>query len=268
MVRLGPAPQQPDRPRPARSGRRRVPPQATRAPSRRPWPSSWSPEHPDRRSRPSASCRARPRASCSGRTRCMDALGAGSMGTVYKAQSKTDNKLVRRQGAAAAEHVERPPRPPQGPRVRAVQAPGRRAVRRRRHRRRHALPRLAARRRRDARKVACRRRASCRAGMAAQYALQIAAGPRRLPSAGPVPRPAQAVEPDGRRRRHRSTSSTSASARLLAENEGESLVDTMSTANTRDQRPGLRQPREHHGADQPHAGGRPVQPRLRASTTA
>ena len=71
-----------------------------------------------------------------------DALGAGSMGTVYKAVSKTDQR-IRRQGAAAAQHVERPTGPPPGAGVRPVQPPGGRAVRRRRHVRRHALPGLA-----------------------------------------------------------------------------------------------------------------------------
>ena len=51
---------------------------------------------------------------------------------------------------------------------------------------------------------------------------------------------------------------------LLVENKGESLVDTMSTANTLTSGLDWSSPEIVHGADEPHAGRRPVQPRLRA----
>ena len=81
----------------------------------------------------------------------MDALGAGSMGTVYKAHSKTDNnwyavKVLPRRSMWNVRIARR-----KVPPVRAVPAPVRRAVHRRGHGRRHALPRLAARRGDDAR---------------------------------------------------------------------------------------------------------------------
>ena len=161
----------------------------------------------------------------------MDALGTGSMGTVYKAQSKTDNQLVRRQGAAAAQHVERAHRPPQGARLRAVPASRRRAVRRRRHRRRHALPGLAARRGRDARQDRASARASSPPSRPPLYALQIAEGLEVCHQQGlfhGLLKPSNLmVGPDGQVR-----ILDFGIGCLLAETEGESLVDTMSTANS------------------------------------
>ena len=74
------------------------------------------------------------------------------------------HELVRRQGAAPPQHVERPHRPPQGAAVRADPTPVRRAVHRRGHGGRHALPRLAPRRGHDARQGRRRARPSFRAG--------------------------------------------------------------------------------------------------------
>ncbi len=73
--------------------------------------------------------------------------GHGLQGPIQDGQP-----LVCRQGAAAAQHVERPHRPPQGALLRASPSPRRRAVRGCRHLRRHALPGLAFRRRGNARK--------------------------------------------------------------------------------------------------------------------
>ena len=143
----------------------------------------------------------------------MDALGSGSMGTVYKAQSKTDNQLVRRQGAAAAQHVERPHRPPQGARssssastppscpfVDVGTAGGMHYL---------AWPLVEG---ETLDKIVAEARASSAPEQAAQLRHADGRGARPVPPAGPVPRPAQAVEPDDRRRTARCASSTSASA--------------------------------------------------------
>ena len=112
MVRLGPAPQQPDRPRAARSGDRRIPP-TTPAPSRPLAEYLVGQEHPHRvPGRPAAAGQdpgLRPRAvHPHGRPRHRQ-HGHRLQGAVEDRQ-----RLVRRQGAAAAQHVERAHRPPQG----------------------------------------------------------------------------------------------------------------------------------------------------------
>ena len=81
----------------------------------------------------------------------MDALGSGSMGTVYKARSKNDQNWYAVKVLPQAQHVEYSSGPPQGTGLRAVQAPFRRSFRGRGHRRQHALPGLAPGRRRNAR---------------------------------------------------------------------------------------------------------------------
>ena len=120
----------------------------------------------------------------------MDALGSGSMGTGLQGPIEDRQPVVRRQGVAAAQHVERPHRPPQGPRpsssasipavvpfVDVGTAGGMHYL---------AWP---LRRRRDARQGRAARRQAARRRRR-QYRHADRRGPRSLPSAEPVPRPA------------------------------------------------------------------------------
>ena len=161
----------------------------------------------------------------------MDALGTGSMGTVYKAQSKTDNswyavKVLPRRSMWNVRIARR--------KVRAFeqcQHPGGRAVRRRRHRRRHALPGLAARRGRNARQDRRSSEGKLARSRPPSYALQIAEGLELCHQQGlfhGLLKPSNLmIGADGQV--HILDFGIGC---LLAETEGESLVDTMSTANS------------------------------------
>ena len=106
----------------------------------------------------------------------MDAVGSGSMGTVYKAHHKTDNnwyavKVLPRRSMWNVRIARR--------KVRSFEQcrhPSRRSLCRRGHRRRHALSRLAFRRRRNPQQSGANSRARLPAEQAIHYALQIAEG--------------------------------------------------------------------------------------------
>ncbi len=141
----------------------------------------------------------------------MDALGTGSMGTVYKAQSKNDNrsyavKVLPRRSMWNVRIARRKVRL-----FEQCQHPSRGAFRGRRHGRRHALPGLAARRRQNPRQD---RRGKGQAQPRADSHLRPAdrRGARAGPSAEFVPRTAQALQPDDQPRGAGRASSISASA--------------------------------------------------------
>ena len=122
MVRLGPPPKRPDRPRPARPDRRRVPQErpAGGPPALAEYLVGQSILSPFQAER---ILQGKTQGLVLGPYVLLDAIGSGSMGQVYKAMSKTDNQCVRGQGAAPAEHVERPAGPPAGPVVRQFNHP-------------------------------------------------------------------------------------------------------------------------------------------------
>ena len=160
----------------------------------------------------------------------MDAIGPGSMGRSTRPARRTTTTRTRSRccrGGACGTSAWPAARSGRS----AVQPPGRRAVRGRRHRRRPALPGLAARRGDDARSGRRSRRASCRRTWRLCTQLQIAQG---LDAAhqnslfhGLLKPSNIMIGPDGQVR-----ILDFGIGSLLAENEGESLVDTMSTANT------------------------------------
>ena len=161
----------------------------------------------------------------------MDALGTGSMGTVYKAQSKNDSnwyavKVLPRRSMWNVRIARRKVRA-----LRAVPASVGRAVRRRRHRRRHALPGLADGRGRDARQDRPARRQARARSRRPSYALQAAEGLELCHQQGlfhGLLKPSNLmIGADGQVR-----ILDFGIGCLLAETEGESLVDTMSTANS------------------------------------
>ena len=163
----------------------------------------------------------------------MDSLGTGSMGTVYKARSKTDNdwyavkvlprrSMWRRFASLAARCRLR---------FEAVPPPVRGSVCRCRHGWRHALPGLADGRGRDARQNR-REAGQAQAGTSGAVRVASSRGTGAVSPPEPLPRPAQALQtlmiaPDGAVR-----ILDFGIGCLLAETEGESLVDTMSTANS------------------------------------
>ena len=263
MVRLGSAPQQSARSRATRSDRRRIPAKEPTGRTPRAGGIPRRQEDPHRISRPNGCCKARPRASSLGPFTLMDAVGSGSMGTVYKAQSKTDNnwyavKVLPRRSMWNVRIARR--------KVRSFEQckhPAVVPVRRRRHGRRHALPGLALRRGRNARQN--RRTAGqdsarawpfttpCKSPRGSTFAISrdcfTACSSRRTSWSAPTTR---------------CSFSTSASAALLAETEGESLVDTMSTSNSVTSGLDFAAPESIMDPTEPDAGRRSVQPGLRA----
>ena len=192
----------------------------------------------------------------------MDALGAGSMGTVYKAQSKTDNqwyavKVLPRRSMWNVRIARRKVRafeqckhPSVVPFVDVGTAGGMHYL---------AWPFVEG----ETLDKIVAREGKLHAGPGGPIRPADRRGAGRLPSARPVPRPAQAVEPDDRRRR--AGAHPRFRHRLPAGRDRRRIAGRHHVhGQLGDQRPGLRQPRKHHGPDQPDAGRRSVQPGLRA----
>ena len=191
----------------------------------------------------------------------MDALGTGSMGTVYKAQSKTDNnwyavKVLPRRSMWNVRIARRKVRafeqcqhPSVVPFVDVGTSGGMHYL---------AWPLVEG----ETLDKVVEREGKLSPEQAALYALQAAEGLEVCHQQELVPRPAQAVQPDARagrpgahpRFRHRLSAGRDR-GRVAGGHDVHGQLGQ--------QRPGLRQPRKHHGPDQPDAGRRPVQSRLR-----